>query len=97
MKRSLWVDKGQEERRKEGEGVLDAGPIVGGWSPFRKMVIAGIRSTGFCFFFNIFFKKPQSLHYYFHITPWGFSVWDPELLRSFPLSPFRIIQDYFYI
>ena len=49
------MDKGQEERRKEGEGVPDAGPIVGGWSPFRKMVIAGIRSTGF--FFLIFFLK----------------------------------------
>lgn len=44
------MDKGQEERRKEGEGVLDAGPIVRGWSPFRKMVIAGIRSTGLFFF-----------------------------------------------
>lgn len=47
MKRSLWVDKGQEERRKEGEGVPDAGPIVGEWSLFRQVVIAGIRSTGF--------------------------------------------------
>lgn len=47
MKRSLWVDKGQEERRKEGEGVPDAGPNVGEWSLFRQVVIAGIRSTGF--------------------------------------------------
>ena len=47
MKRSLWVDKGQEERRKEGEGEPDAGPIMGGWSLFRKMVMAGIRSIGF--------------------------------------------------
>lgn len=28
MKRSLWVDKGQEERRKKGEGEPDAGPTV---------------------------------------------------------------------
>lgn len=41
------MDKGQEERRKEGEGEPDAGPTVGGWSLSRKMVIAGIRSTGF--------------------------------------------------
>ena len=58
MKKSLWVDKGQEERRKEGEGEPDAGPIVGGWSLFRKMVIVGIRSI-----YRFFFKRMSNIQF----------------------------------
>ena len=45
MNRNLWVDRGQKERRKEREG--EPGAIVGGWSLFRKMVIAGSGARGF--------------------------------------------------
>ena len=58
MKKSLWVDKGQEERRKEGEGEPDAGPIVGGWSLFRKMVIVGIR-----YIYRFFFKRMSNIQF----------------------------------